>query len=192
MDKKKKIMVFGTICIVCIFLLSLVIANPPPRAFKECRDGIDNDGDGYTDWPSDPGCSSKNDVSELNSGFECDDGIDNDADGYVDSNDGGCSGPTDNDETNCGDSVCEGAETQESCPEDCGYPNSCSDTDGGFVLNVEGTVNGYLNDEYYNHTDFCLDNLTISEYYCRGAYATTYNISCISNTTFACSDGKCI
>ncbi len=34
----------------------------------ECNDGIDNDGDGYVDYPSDPGCSSSTDDSEYSSG----------------------------------------------------------------------------------------------------------------------------
>lgn len=34
----------------------------PPR---ECADGIDNDNDGFIDYPSDNGCSSKQDLSEL-------------------------------------------------------------------------------------------------------------------------------
>src|SRR5262249_38493854 len=35
---------------------------PPPPA---CRDGIDNDHDGKTDYPADPGCASPDDTSEL-------------------------------------------------------------------------------------------------------------------------------
>ena len=31
-----------------------------------CQDGIDNDGDGFTDFPNDPGCSSKQDNDEAN------------------------------------------------------------------------------------------------------------------------------
>jgi hypothetical protein len=38
--------------------------SPPPR----CSDGYDNDGDGLVDYPADPGCSSANDDSELDSG----------------------------------------------------------------------------------------------------------------------------
>lgn len=30
-----------------------------------CSDGVDNDGDLFTDFPVDPGCSSRNDTSEL-------------------------------------------------------------------------------------------------------------------------------
>ena len=38
---------------------------PPPA--PACSDGIDNDGDGLTDYPSDPGCSSATDDDETNS-----------------------------------------------------------------------------------------------------------------------------
>src|SRR5262245_61135104 len=31
---------------------------------KQCRDGIDNDGDGRIDYPADRGCGSRNDNSE--------------------------------------------------------------------------------------------------------------------------------
>ncbi len=56
---------------------------------RECDDGRDNDGDGYRDYPSDPGCSSRNDDSEDSddddAGFaQCNDGHDNDNDGYID------------------------------------------------------------------------------------------------------------
>jgi hypothetical protein len=51
-----------------------------------CRDGIDNDDDGFTDFPDDPGCESDLDPTEKDdSGFLlCDDGIDNDDDGFTD------------------------------------------------------------------------------------------------------------
>jgi subtilisin family serine protease len=39
--------------------------TPPPAA---CGDGADNDGDGLTDYPSDPGCSSSSDTDETNAG----------------------------------------------------------------------------------------------------------------------------
>lgn len=52
---------------------------------------------------------------------ECNDGIDNDGDRKADfPNDAGCTGLTDNDETNCGDNKCEGPETCSSCSLDCG------------------------------------------------------------------------
>ena len=94
----------------------------PISTTSVCFDGIDNDGDGRTDWrPSvgdllgggsltsaltgDPGCSSPQDTSELGS-TQCDDGIDNDGDGRIDfrvgakaaEGDAQCSGPGDNSE----------------------------------------------------------------------------------------------
>ncbi len=47
-------------------------ALPPP---PECGDGVDNDGDGFVDFPADPGCASGSAVTESP---ECQDGIDND------------------------------------------------------------------------------------------------------------------
>lgn len=35
-----------------------------PKPPKQCADGIDNDGDGLIDYPSDPGCSSRKDNKE--------------------------------------------------------------------------------------------------------------------------------
>jgi len=37
----------------------------------ECKDGIDNDGDGLIDYPNDPGCSFSEDVSEINPSSLC-------------------------------------------------------------------------------------------------------------------------
>ena len=68
---------------------------------QQCSDGIDNDGDGFTDFPSDPGCSSGSDNDEFNVLAQCSDGIDNDGDGFTDfPSDPGCSSATDNDEFN--------------------------------------------------------------------------------------------
>jgi hypothetical protein len=47
-------------------------------ADPECGDGFENDGDGLTDFPADPGC---HDASSLFEDPQCDDGLDNDGDG---------------------------------------------------------------------------------------------------------------
>jgi hypothetical protein len=57
-----------------------------------CRDGLDDDLDGKTDWPDDPGCSSPDDVSER---YACEDQLDDDGDGLIDYPlDPGCAAPT--------------------------------------------------------------------------------------------------
>jgi glucose/arabinose dehydrogenase len=47
----------------------------------ECTDGLDNDGDGATDHPDDPGCSGP---FQLLEGTACDNNNDDDGDGFVD------------------------------------------------------------------------------------------------------------
>ncbi len=58
-------------------------ASPPPA----CNDSFDNDGDGRTDFPDDPGCITPGSVTEQP---RCQDGIDTDGDGAIDF-DGGAS-----------------------------------------------------------------------------------------------------
>ncbi len=53
------------------------IAVFPP----ECSNLRDDDGDGFTDYPNDPGCSSADQNLENP---QCDDGVDNDGDGLID------------------------------------------------------------------------------------------------------------
>ncbi len=59
------------------------------RAVKnaQCSDGVDNDGDGRIDFPSDPDCTGPTDDSEAGGGGgnpEYSDGVDNDGDGQID------------------------------------------------------------------------------------------------------------
>jgi large repetitive protein len=44
---------------------------PPPPPKPQCSDGIDNDGDGRTDYPNDSGCSSATDDSEAPDAYAC-------------------------------------------------------------------------------------------------------------------------
>jgi len=53
-------------------------------AGNECSDGVDNDGDGATDFAADTGCVDAADTSELDMDTPCDDGYDNDMDGAID------------------------------------------------------------------------------------------------------------
>ena len=56
-----------------------------------CKDGVDDDGDGKNDYPTDPGCSTPDDNTETDSCpgvgpncAECGDGFDNDGDAKID------------------------------------------------------------------------------------------------------------
>jgi len=64
-------------------------------AAPHCNDGIDNDGDGVTDFVGgDPGCADVADLSERSPLLVCDDGADNDTDGATDyPADIGCKNP---------------------------------------------------------------------------------------------------
>ena len=308
----------------------------PSEIDGQCDDLADNDGDTYTDYPADMGCTSYSDLSELGI-TECDDGTDNDNDTYIDLNDAGCTNPSDNDETNCGDWVCEGGENSSNCPYDCGAQavpeitiipqsldfgdvevgsykedtitirndgnadlevtnltttnprftvispptpftvpyqdnideenvtirfspiiagiqtgnleiesndpdeptalagltgkgitqcsdgidndgdehtdylgdskctayndndespkDSCSDTDGGFAIGLQGTVSGDDESTPYSYTDFCLNTTIVNEYGCGGPsldYAPlSYPMACTGNTT-SCINGACV
>ncbi|MBN1502196.1 hypothetical protein JW930_01520 [Candidatus Woesearchaeota archaeon] len=223
MDKKAKIALVSALVVAALILAAIVVAAP--RAKKACSDGFDNDGDSYIDWPADPGCANKNDNSELGT-VECDDGSDNDGDNDVDYNDAGCSGPTDDDETNCGDDICEGGEDCDNCAADClgvgqvccsgvAYwgdccdnndcfspeecvdhycllPNSCSDTDGGYLIYVRGTVSGYLDETQYEYTDYCVNDSILIEHYCLGNdwYDDVFDCTWTNMTT--CVNGACV
>ncbi|UCE86770.1 MAG: right-handed parallel beta-helix repeat-containing protein [Deltaproteobacteria bacterium] len=69
-----------------------VIFCGPPTGLGPCEDGIDNDGDGLYDYPSDPGCKHADWHTEDP---QCSDGIDNDGDGRVDWDGGPGGGPVD-------------------------------------------------------------------------------------------------
>ena len=60
-----------------------------------CSDGLDDDGDGLTDHPEDPGCASPLDADERGPDSTCDDRVDEDRDGVADyPNDPKCASPT--------------------------------------------------------------------------------------------------
>jgi hypothetical protein len=74
----------------------------------DCGDGVDNDGDGKTDFAGgDLGCFSASDASERSVTTACDDGQDNDGDGFGDfGDDPGCRAPSaDNESPQCQDGL---------------------------------------------------------------------------------------
>jgi len=102
---------FGWIKFDCTTVDSCVTTDYIPLAYRttpaQCSDGIDNDGDGLIDFPSDPGCTSGGDNDETNGGggggtpAQCSDGIDNDGDGLIDFPlDPGCTDVDDDSESN--------------------------------------------------------------------------------------------
>ena len=90
----------------------------------DCDDGLDDDGDGLTDYPADPGCSSLNDTSERELTLECDNELDDDNDGTIDLGDGGCTDPADISErgaaTECDNGLDDDMDTLFDFPNDSG------------------------------------------------------------------------
>ena len=91
----------------------------------QCSDGIDNDGDGTTDFPADTGCYSATAYSESP---QCSDGFDNDSDTFIDfPNDPSCASPSSVLEyTACSDGFDNDGDTFIDFPSD---PNCTSATD---------------------------------------------------------------
>ena len=105
-------------------------AYTPPQ----CSDGVDNDGNGLSDYPSDPNCDDPGDDGESPV-YQCSDSIDNDGDGYVDyPSDAGCVSSSDDDELNlialpqCSDSIDNDGDGYVDYPSDAGCANTL-DTD---------------------------------------------------------------
>ncbi|MFH1133139.1 MAG: hypothetical protein V1735_01480 [Nanoarchaeota archaeon] len=67
--------------------------------------------------------------------------------------------------------------------------NTCTDTDGGIVPFVQGTVSGTWFGIPYEATDFCLcDQDTLAEFYCEDGFCGD-----VARMTFVdCEDGACI
>src|SRR4030042_2883351 len=66
--------------------LALTMLSSWREYVSKCADGLDNDKDGLTDYPKDPGCSSLSDEDEYNTPLRktiCSDGKDNDGDGKI-------------------------------------------------------------------------------------------------------------
>jgi hypothetical protein len=64
-------------------LLHFILREGEFIPLPACRDGIDNDGDGFIDYPNDPGCESFSDNNEESVCFDSDGGQVFDVAGYV-------------------------------------------------------------------------------------------------------------
>ncbi|HLC66205.1 MAG TPA: hypothetical protein VJK52_01050 [Candidatus Nanoarchaeia archaeon] len=210
MDKQAKVAsVFALVFAVAVMAIA-VFAAP-----KQCNDNTDNDGDGLTDYPADPGCTGAGDNNERQAGgAQCDDGSDNtDSEDTISDYpaDVGCTGPTDTDERNaCNDAVdndgdghtdysggnrdskCSSTADNDESPRD-----SCSDSDAG-TLQIEnpGTVSGDDESVPYSFDDMCIDAIVLREWTCGGVSQdyrplnTSHN--CTGGNYTGCSAGACV
>jgi hypothetical protein len=104
--------------------------TPPPTL---CNNGLDDDGDGLTDFPADPGCANALDDSEKSPALVCDDGIDNDGDLAIDfPADAGCSSLLDATETSDGPLDSDGDGVPDSL-DNCKYRANADQADSGGV-----------------------------------------------------------
>jgi hypothetical protein len=80
-------------------------AAPDAAVTAACANGADDDDDGQTDYPLDPGCEGAADTDEADPAQPaCGNGMDDDGDGLTDADDPGCAGPADPSEANaCGE-----------------------------------------------------------------------------------------
>lgn len=95
----------------------------------------------------------------------------------------------------CGDNICNSNETCSSCELDCGVcptiNDSCTDTDGGIVSEIKGTVEVVKNGVSSFHEDSCnYYNIseTLGENYCSGNAWRVIPITCQNG----CSNGACL
>src|SRR3989339_108124 len=94
----------GIAALAAIAILAVALVSPV-YAPAACNDRADNDGDGFIDYPADPGCTSRKDKNELGT-VQCDNGLDDDGDNSTDyPDDTYCTSPAGEFEANplCGD-----------------------------------------------------------------------------------------
>jgi uncharacterized repeat protein (TIGR01451 family) len=161
---------------------------PPPAPTPQCRDGIDNDGDGAVDM-NDFSCSSPDDNDETNPKAQCQDGIDNDGDGLVDfPQDPGCQSRQDNDETNAASSsssVSSSATSSSSSTSSAPVPQCRdgidNDGDGVADFNDPGCYTGGV----YNPNDNDETNTVQSS----SSSMSSMSSSSVSSARAQCADG---
>ncbi len=133
------------------------------EARRQCSDGLDNDGDGLTDFPADPGCTSPTDNKELDDVHQCSDGLDNNSANGTDwPADPSCDGPDDDTEDGvpaCSDGVNNDGDGATDYPADSDctsaaditeeYTRQCQnriDDDGDGLIDFDGLGNPALAD----------------------------------------------
>jgi len=127
-----------------------------------CSDGIDNDADGYVDYPQDAGCYYGGDGSEL---YDCNDGLDNDGDGWIDfpadPQCGNAGGQTE--ASACGDGLDNDGDGLPDAPLDPG----CLDVNDTSELNAAVACDNGVDDDGDGLSDLddpgCTDGLDASE-----------------------------
>ncbi|HIH17762.1 MAG TPA: hypothetical protein HA282_04530 [Nanoarchaeota archaeon] len=202
--QNKNLLVLGLLVVVVMAAAIFVQAGGGPRSAAQCRDGLDNDGDTYIDYPADPGCASKNDNNELGT-VQCDNGVSDDFDGLIDyPDDPGCASVTDNNEKSsikCDNGLDDDSDTYTDYPADtlCSSATdndeadaSCSDTDGGFVTGTQGTASGSFNGNPFSNTDACESSTLLREYYCSSNQRANQQYNCAGNVTAQCVNGACV
>jgi len=170
-----------------------------------CDDALDNDGDGTYDMDDD-GCMNITDTAED----DCGDSV---VSGSEVCEIGGSQTCTTSKEysgrqfcisqgngwytctktQNCGDGICTaGAESIYTCTADCGFPNSCFDSDASATTDytTSGAVSGRLNNLTYSINDSCAA-IGLTEYSCNGNISTSRNVNCIEFGYNTCVNGAC-
>lgn len=208
--------VFALISFGGDFTGNAIKRSPAPK--PQCNDKIDNDVDstidygGFKTYPPDTDCSSAQDNTECriacNTASNC--GTNgfgasycfND-DKYADYTTYNCNSPG-----TCGayctnninptlledcqatnpNGYCQGGQCVN--PSNTTVPNSCTETDTGQDLGVQGTTTGYLSGFSYSKTDYCLTTSSVKEYWCVGDLSYEQNFNCPSGTT--CISGACV
>ena len=122
---------------------------------------------------------------------ECADKVDNDDDGKIDLVDAGCENAKDDQESDCGDGVCNSVEGPISCSKDCGF-DTCLDTDKGYYANVRGAIRGVYHKKNFLEEDYCRDERTLVEYSCGTGAPKGVVVSCANAATSRCEEGTCV
>ena len=119
-----------------------------------CNDGLDNDGDGHTDFAADPGCTRLADRSEV---ADCADGLDQDGDGPADfPADTQCSSAADaTEQPDCSDGIDSDGDALVDFPADPGCRNAA-----GLVENP--ACSDGIDNEIDGATDFPADTSCVA------------------------------